>query len=80
MLEFTAQVQVDVAQPGDVGDGVFDLRRQKRTPRPVGEAGGFVERDLGDGLHEIAVRDLIAEAADHRGDLGVEKGRWNKFG
>jgi hypothetical protein len=78
-LQFGAQEPIDVAQIGDIGDRIFSLGRQKRTPRPIREARGFIEPDFRDGLNKIAIGDLIAEAADHRGDLGIEQRRRDQF-
>ena len=70
-----AQIDVDVAQMGYVGDRVFDLRLRQRPARPVGEARRLVDAHFGDGLDEFAVGNLLAEAADHGGNLRVEQRR-----
>ena len=65
---------------GDVGDGVVDLGVGEGPARPVGEARGFVERDLADALGQFAIGDLVAKAADHGRDLGVEQRFGNDLG
>jgi hypothetical protein len=64
---------IDVAQVGDVGHRIGDLRRRKRAAGPVGEAVRLVETVAGDALHELVVGDRIAMAEHHGGDLGVEQ-------
>ena len=66
---------IDVAQMGHVADRVLDLRLGQRTARPVGEPRRLVDRDMADRVRKLAVGDLLAIAADHRRDLGVEQRR-----
>jgi len=66
------QLHIDVAQMGDVGEGIEPLLFAERPVRPVGEARGFVEIDPGHRAHEVVVGDAVAEAADGGGDLRVE--------
>ncbi len=70
---------IDVAQMGDVGNGVSELRLGQWPARPVGETVRFVERVAGDALHQLVVGDGIAIAEHHGGDLGVEDRMRNEF-
>ncbi|MNL21943.1 hypothetical protein D3C87_1432590 [compost metagenome] len=67
-----AQLPVDVAQPGDVGDGIGALLVGQRTRRPVGEAGGLVEFNLADRADEAVIGCAVPKAADTGRHLGVE--------
>ena len=60
---------------GDVADGVVDLARAQRAQRPVGEARRLVDACLDQLGDQGLVAHRIAEAANHGGDLGVEKRR-----
>src|SRR5258708_7767548 len=71
---------INVAQMGDVADRVNNLRLSQWTARPIGEPGGLVDCDMADRLCELAVGDLLAIAAHHRRDLGVEQWRWHEPG
>ncbi len=60
-----------------VGDGVTELRRRERTPRPVGEAVRLVEVVAGDAADKLIVGNRIAIAQDHGGDLRIDQRRRN---
>ena len=71
-FEFLAHLQVGIAQVGHVAQGVDQLFRTERAPRPIGELARLVDLPLEHALHEIVIRDRIAEAERHGGDLRVE--------
>ena len=70
--ELGAQRKIDVTEVGHVGDRVGDLLFGQRPVRPVGEARGFVDLVAGNAVDELIIAHLVAVAADHGGDLGVE--------
>ena len=70
-------MQINVAQMGDIRDGVGELWSAQRAPGPVREAVGLVKRVAGDALHELIVGDGIAVAQHHGGDLGIGDGMRN---
>jgi hypothetical protein len=72
LLKLFLEVEIDVAQIGDVGQCIVELLVRKRASAPVGKAGRFVEMLAGDFLHELIVGNRIAETADHRRNLTVE--------
>ena len=74
LVEIGGELEVDVAQVGDVGDRVGELRLAQRPPRPIGEAVRLVEAVAGDALHELVIGDGIAVAQHHGGDLGIDDG------
>jgi hypothetical protein len=80
LVELGEQRAVDVAQVGDVADRVIDLGLGERSARPVGEARRLVDRDFAHRLCQLAVGDLVAVAAHHRRDLGVEHRRGHLAG
>ena len=45
----------------------------ERPAAPVGEARGLVDAAVAGARDELVIGDRFAEAADHRGDLGVEQ-------
>ena len=77
--EIVEERQIDVAQVGDVGNRVGELRVGERTARPVGEAMRLVERVAGDALHQLLVGDGIAVAEHHGRDLGIEDRAGNEL-
>ena len=79
-IDLRLQVLVHVAQVGDVGQRVAQLLVGQRAPAPVGESRGFVEVDAGHLLHEVHVRNRLAEAAHHGGDLRIEHGTGHEPG
>ena len=69
------QLSIDVAQMGHVADRVVDLRLGQRPARPIGEPRRLVDRDMADRVCKLAIGHLLAIAANHRRDLGVEQRR-----
>jgi hypothetical protein len=59
----------------DVGESVSDLPLCQGPARPVGKPRGFVERGVSKLADERLVTCRVAEAAHHRGNLRVKKGR-----
>ncbi len=54
-LEIGGELEIDIAQMGDVGDGIGELRLAQRPPRPVGKAVRLVEIIAGDALHQLVI-------------------------
>jgi hypothetical protein len=71
---------INLAQVRHVADRVSNLRFGQRAARPVGEPRRLVDCDMADRLRELAVGHLLAIAADHRRDLGVEQRRRHEPG
>src|SRR5258708_2668926 len=72
LFQISGELEIDIAQVCDVGDRIGELRLAERPTRPVGEAMRFVQGVSGDALHELVVRDRIAIAQHHGGDLSVD--------
>ena len=68
------QPVIDRPQMDDIGERVVDLSFGQGPMRPVGKARGFVQGRAGQPLDQCLVADRVAEAAHHRGHLGVEDG------
>ena len=66
---------VDDAEMGDVGNRVVVHLAGQGTARPVGETLRLVDRGARQLRDQFLVSHLIAEAANHRRDLGVEDRR-----
>ena len=64
---------VDHAQMDDVGQRIVELLLAQRPARPVGEARALVDPRLRQPRDQGLVADLLAIAADHGGELGVEQ-------
>ena len=60
---------------GHVGERVLQLPIGQRPLRPIGEARALVDAGIGELARQGLVAHRIAEAADHRSDLGVEQRR-----
>ena len=73
--ELLRELLVDLAQVDHVVERVGQLLRAERPPRPVGEARALVDPRLGELGDQGLVADLLAIAADHRRELGVEQRR-----
>ena len=71
-LQLGLQMQVHVDQMSDIGQRVGQLLFRQRPCPPIREAGRLVDLCAGDLLHDLLVGDAVAEAADHRRNLGVE--------
>ena len=74
LLEVGGELDIDVAQVGDVGGRIGQLRLAQRPARPIGEAVRLVEAVAGDSLHELVVGDGIAVAQHHGRNLRVDDG------
>ena len=66
------QPLIDGAQMDHIGQRVCDLPLGQGPLRPIGEARGLVETGAGQPPDQRLVADRVAEAAHHRGDLGIE--------
>ncbi len=58
----------------DIGQRINQLLLAQGTSRPIGKARRFVDLRLGQLAHDGFIAHLVAEAADHRGNLRVEDG------
>src|SRR5258708_6932482 len=72
LFQISGELEIDIAQVCDVGDRIDEMRLAERPTRPSGEAMRFVQGVSGDALHELRVRDRIAIAQRHVGDLTVD--------
>ena len=79
-VKLPGQFQIDLTQMGDVAQRIVELPLAERPARPVGEARALVQIGLGDPAHQGLVAGLVAIAADHRRDLGVEHRRRDQGG
>ena len=75
LLEISGQLEIHIAQVCDIGRRIGELRLAERPTRPVGEAVRLVQGVAGDALHELVIRDGIAIAQHHGGDLRVDDRR-----
>lgn len=53
---------------------VVQLPVRQWSPRPIGEAGGFIQRFSGDLLYQRFITGGFAKTADHRRHLCIENG------
>jgi hypothetical protein len=79
-VEVGGELEVDVAQVGDVGNGVGELCLTQGPPRPIGKAVRLIEAVAGDALNELVIGDGIAIAQDHGRHLGINNRGWNDPG
>ncbi len=66
------ELEVDLAQMGDVAERIVDLPLAQGTQRPVGEPRSLVEARARQPGDQRFVAHLVAETADHARHLGIE--------
>lgn len=71
-FQLVVHLWIDVAQMGDVSQGVLKLGIRQWAAAPIGEPRGFIQAALEHLLDERVVRDRIAVTAGHRCNLRVE--------
>ena len=76
-VEFDLQLLEDGTQMGNIRQGIGELLVREWPARPIGKAGRLVDLCLGELADDLLVADLVAEAANHGGNLRIEERRRN---
>jgi len=72
LLDAAPELLISRAEMGHVAQRILQLSLGQGAVRPVREARGFVDASAGQFAGQRLVADRVAEAADHRRDLGID--------